>query len=241
MGSFSGPEINEDGLVFAVDAANSKSNTGSPTFWSNLMPNNPSSGGKLELNGVSYDSTFNAYYFCSPNFGDSNAYTLIGNGYTDFGTADFTISIWCYITGVSAEENYIFDLRSYDFNTLTANTNNYNLIATSTTNYRLRFNTTNRETLLSLSSSTWNNFVFSRIGGDLYTYINGEYYDVAFGGDNATSDQVMLGDYYTHQGSGAPNSGFTGYISNFMIYKGRGLTASEIKQNFIALKGRFGK
>lgn len=238
MGSFSGPEINEDGLVFAVDAANPKSRL-NPSFWYNLMPNDPLSGGALQLEGVSYNSTFNAYYFRHPMIGDSNAFSLIGNGYTDFGTADFTISIWCYMTGVSAEENYIFDLRSYDFNTFTANTNNFNLIATSGDSYNIRFNSTNRETFTA-PISTWNNFVFSRISGDLYTYINGEYYDAAYGGDNATSDQVILGDYYGNQGGGAPNDGFTGYISNFMIYKGKGLTAAEIKQNFIALRGRHG-
>ena len=238
MGLAHSPRIVTDNLVFAVDAANPKSRLNS-SFWYNLMPNDPSSGGALQLEGVSYNSTFNAYYFRDPNFGTSNAFTLIGNGYTDFGTADFTISIWCYMTGVSGEENYIFDLRSYDSNTLTANTNNFNLRATSTTSYNIRFNTTVRETFTA-SSSTWNNFVFSRISGDFYTYINGEYEGVTSGGDNATSDQVILGDYYTYQGGSAPNSGFTGYISNFMIYKGRGLTAAEVAQNFNALRGRYG-
>jgi len=31
-----------------------------------------------------------------------------------------------------------------------------------------------------------------------------------------------------------------GYISNFRIYKGKGLTAEEVQQNYNALKGRFG-
>jgi hypothetical protein len=31
-----------------------------------------------------------------------------------------------------------------------------------------------------------------------------------------------------------------GYISNTRIYKGKGLTAAEVSQNFNALRGRFG-
>ena len=229
------PRIVTDNLVFAVDAVNPKSNTGSSTFWSSLVSR--ASGQGLQLSsGVSYNSTFNAYYFREQSAGNANAYSSVGNGYTDFGTADFAISIWCYMSGVSSESNWIFDLRSFDS---VANLNNFNLIATSTTSYNIRFNTTNRETFTA-SSSTWNNYVFSRISGDLYTYINGEYYDVAYGGDNATSDQVMLGDNYGNQGSSAANYGFTGYISNFMVYKGKGLTAAEIKQNFNALRGRYG-
>jgi len=31
-----------------------------------------------------------------------------------------------------------------------------------------------------------------------------------------------------------------GYISNFRIYKGKGLTAAEVKQNYRNTKGRYG-
>ena len=33
---------------------------------------------------------------------------------------------------------------------------------------------------------------------------------------------------------------FHGKISQFMVYKGKGLTATEVEQNYNALKGRFG-
>ena len=39
MGAYSGPEINEDGLVLALDAGNTKSQPGSRTTWSDLSGN----------------------------------------------------------------------------------------------------------------------------------------------------------------------------------------------------------
>ena len=36
------------------------------------------------------------------------------------------------------------------------------------------------------------------------------------------------------------NYNFDGRISNFMVYKGKGLTAAEIQQNFNAHRARYG-
>ena len=48
MGVFSGPEINEDELVLALDAANTKSYGGSGATWTDLS----GKGNNVTLNGV---------------------------------------------------------------------------------------------------------------------------------------------------------------------------------------------
>ena len=83
MGVYSGPEINEDGLVLALDAANTKSYPGSGEIWYDLSgneynatrTNNSGYGGQVTHNSSGYwDFTVN-----TPTTGNSSTQ---GNGFT---------------------------------------------------------------------------------------------------------------------------------------------------------------
>ena len=101
----------------------------------------------------------------------------------------------------------------------------------STSNYRQMNNP------FSNSANTWVHIATTFTSGALITYINGVSFDNAniSGTVNITADSVLsIGSYsvpgtYTTQGK----------ISTFKIYN-RALSASEILQNYNALKGRFG-
>jgi hypothetical protein len=101
----------------------------------------------------------------------------------------------------------------------------------STSNYRQMNNP------FSNSANTWVHIATTFTSGALITYINGVSFDNAniSGTVNITADSVLsIGSYsvpgtYTTQGK----------ISTFKIYN-RALSASEVLQNYNALKGRFG-
>ena len=80
----------------------------------------------------------------------------------------------------------------------------------------------------------WTNCTLTRVGTSSKWYINGEL---------KSTDT----DSTTWRASGSSGASISGYggsaaegeVSNFMIYNGKGLSASEVKQNYNALKGRF--
>ena len=90
----------------------------------------------------------------------------------------------------------------------------------------------------SAARGVWHHIVVTRTGNDFKMYLNGELVD-------SESNSSSFGDPNTDTTIGATNySGIShavkGKISNVRIYKGKGLTAAEVLQNFNALKGRFG-
>ena len=224
MGAFSGPEINEDGLVLALDAANVKSYGGSGTTWSDLS----GQGNDGTINGATHTSGTGGYF----DFDGSNDYIYGTSTNFDFGTGDFTVSGWFYMES-SGSNNCVWDLRT---DGPFSNNNNFLLRTTGNTNYELRFANSSIRTFTA-SSNTWNNIVFSRIGSTLSTYVNGSLDGSNSNSSNSTNgESLRIGTFIDT----TQNYNFNGRISNFMVYKGKGLTASEIQQNFNALRGRFG-
>ena len=92
MASHSGPDIIEDGLVLALDAANTKSYGGSGTTWSDLSGN----GNDGTIDGATHNSDG---YFA---FDGSNDYVDIGNVLNQF---PITISAWTKTNSTSESYN----------------------------------------------------------------------------------------------------------------------------------------
>jgi hypothetical protein len=96
MAYFHSPRIVTDGLVLALDAANTKSYPGSGTTWSDLSGN--SNNGEL-VNGITYD--------------DTNLGSLVFDGVDDYvqitkvpsidftPTSSFTMMVWAKVLGLS--------------------------------------------------------------------------------------------------------------------------------------------
>ena len=83
----------------------------------------------------------------------------------------------------------------------------------------------------------WHHIVVTRTGNDFKMYLNGALVDSA-------STSSSFGDPNVDSVMGATNtSGIAnfahGKISNLKVYKGKGLTATEVTQNYNALKGRY--
>lgn len=86
-----------------------------------------------------------------------------------------------------------------------------------------------------MTANAWHNVVASRISGVTSLYLNGSF--KVSGSDPCVYPQAS----YLSLGSAANFSNFlNGQIPVSRIYKGKGLTSSEVSQNYNALKGRFG-
>ncbi len=88
-----GPDINENGLVLSLDAANYKSYTGSGTTWRDLSGN--SNNGTL-TNGP----TFNAANMGAIVFdGTDDKVTISMNSSFIYGVSPFSLNAWIYVLG----------------------------------------------------------------------------------------------------------------------------------------------
>ena len=88
-----------------------------------------------------------------------------------------------------------------------------------------------------IADGSWNHFAACRIGSIIYLYVNGDSSgsvssSVSFTA-NSGSPRPRIGAYTASSGR------LNGKVSALKIYKGKGLTAAEITQNYNATKGRY--
>jgi hypothetical protein len=97
---FTGPSILTNGLVLALDAANSKSYPGSGTTWSDMSGNG--NNGTL-TNGP----TFNSANGGTIVFDGVDDYVSLNNTIGNFGTSDFTINFFFKTTELTSPSTFI--------------------------------------------------------------------------------------------------------------------------------------
>ena len=219
------PKVVTDGLVLALDAGNTKSYPGSGTTWTDLSGKG-NNGTLTSMNGSNYNSANGGYLdfdgsIDQINCGSSNDFA--------FGTGDFTIEFWCNSDALGTSP--IISISSTGGN--------------ATTNWQFRYNNAQKVRWIYSSSSDiisnstvsageWTHIVATRSGTALTLYINAV--SEATGTSSADlSDNGTLRIGRSRDG----NSYFNGKISNVKLYKGKGLTATEVTQNYNALKGRY--
>jgi len=231
-------QIVTNGLVLCLDAANSKSYPGSGT-WTDLSGN----GKNGTLNGAGYDSGNGG----SLSFDGSDDYVILSNSYSSpslpTGSSPRTIII-CFKTGATLSGYYQHILHYGTTSTDLAygialyNLNGSYYISNHTwagtsyfTNFAVSANTIYFVALTYNDSSTPRNTFF----------VNGTFGTTGF-------SQGKTADYSINTGAAfelylgtriSPSEYFGGSIYFAQIYN-RALTASEIQQNYNALKGRFG-
>ena len=226
------PSIVTDGLRFCLDAANTKSYPGSGTTWT-------------DISGKNHDGTLtNGPTFSSDNggcivFDGSNDHIGMLGTATDLGINDtsssFSFSVW-FKTGTTSEK-YMFDNFDGSTQDISCRLDGGEL------ELYLRGSSggiVNAVRYGSYTLNAWNNAVYnfdSSTSPDTFTaYVNGI--------NTGTSTSHFSGNF--ESGSNfrigmrpAGGGQFSGRIACAMLYK-KSLTEAEVKQNYNALKGRFG-
>jgi hypothetical protein len=230
------PRVVTDGLVLALDAGNAKSYSGSGTTWTDISRNG--NNGTL-TNGPTYSNG-------SIVFDGTNDNVLITNP-TTIKNQNFTISVWVNPGTQNASIVSIIDfdhasspLQGWVLQSEDATTNRYFYLAW---RGESSFQPSGGGGFgagkgIQVTNSTWQNIVYSKNGTSLLGYLNGTQ---LYSGTSASSTvsyennkNLMIGSCVAFS-----SRSFKGDISNTTIYN-RALTASEIQQNFNALRGRFG-
>jgi hypothetical protein len=232
-----GASVVRDGLVLHLDAANVKSYLGSGTTWYDLSGNG--NNGTL-LNGVGYSDQDNG----SMVFDGVNDYTTFGSiplgNDLQLNSTDFTMN---FLLWVSSTQSNNFP-RLIDKSNSSNGGGGYALIWNPPSNaYIYVANGTLREnewTSPVCPTDQWYSMTFiSRFNSTASMYINGEHALTADLHINNfppnTVATLNIGNWYTLD----TNRLLTGNIASAKIYN-RALSDAEIKQNFEALRGRYG-
>jgi hypothetical protein len=232
--------IVKDGLVLDLDAAKKESYPGSGTRWNDIA------GGVITgslINGPTYSSANGG----SIVFDGTNDYANLGVNTSCYSPTGFTIDAWVKLTS-NTGANPILCI--YQGSTVTSN-NEYVFGTTGGSLYGWVYDQTNgayrgRSVFMTslILSNTWCNVTMTYNGGttnsSVALYINSIKSDTTDFGANSfvtirnTSSPMIIG--VANDGLGGPINGST---SNVKFYT-RTLSATEITQNFNALRGRYG-
>ena len=220
------PKIVTDGLIFTVDAANKKSYPDSGTTWTDLAGSN---NGTL-INGPTFDSANGGVIDLDGT--DDVVESSIDPSVFSTGYDAFTVSYWINYESLN-NYNTVFELREGGSTTQWTDYNNIN-DANRLYSYP---NGAVRISDSSLSVNTWYNIsvaITQGSGNTFSTYINGQLDKTAGWNRNlGTVAKYRIGQ--NRAGTGV----FNGQCSSISYYN-RALSASEVLQNYNALKGRFG-
>ena len=227
------------GLVLNLDAGNAASYAGTGTTWTDLSGRG--NNGTL-YNSVTYNASnqgslvFNGY----ENGQRPNPYVLLPtNTDFDFGSGDFTVEMWIYITPTNEHPNFL----SINVDPAT----NYAAIRLSAYQGSLGVlhSNTNSSWLSGPGSGTsftlnaWKHIVLSRTSGQATLYLDG------ISKVTYSLPSSLMSNKLNVIGTITPDFGDPGYfnlsgkIAVTRIYKGRGLTASEVLTHFDLTKSRF--
>lgn len=211
MASFSGPNLEVEGLVLSLDAANTSSYPGSGTAMTDMS--GKGNHGTL-TNGPTFSSDNNGVIVLD----GSNDYISTIN-LSSFTT--FTIQMWIFDSRSSGSMDiltYNGDSGAFTFNSNTFRTDGNNAPARTTT----------------LGSyhplGKWFQFTYTKNGS---LFLDTTEHSTFTGTEN-TYGVVDIGRSRSHV-----NSFLNGKISNVRVYD-RALTALEVRQNYFSYKGRFG-
>ena len=225
MGLSHSPKIVTTGLVGYWDAGSSKSYPGSGTTWYDIS--GKGNHGTL-INGPTYSEgaiSFDAV--------DDYVSCPASSNYA-FGTGNFTISVWVYPQSFSGYTHMVAFPNKNTFVIKAARTGDG--VAGSIYFYSTAFNTSDSTPGWTLTLNTWQQVVLKRESSVAYAFLNSELKGSksGFNNDFSTAPQLNI-----HNSFAGANEFSQCKMSNIKVYN-RALSSQEIKQNFNALRGRFG-
>jgi|688.fasta_scaffold288928_2 hypothetical protein len=233
MGTKYNPNIVRDGLVYYIDAANTRSYSGAGLTVNGLVGG---IGGTL-VNGVGFGTT-NAGYFI---FDGTNDFLNIPSSTLQFGTSDFTIQFWFKVPTILNDGKTIFSdgwgltNGGFLFYTYKVGSDERFLYYSTSTNGVWDI-ADSKVILLAPSYNTWYNVAVLRIGNNFTLYLDGR-------SVNTFSSSLSLRDTgypYTFGADSSASRACAISLGNLLIYKNKGLSATEILQNYNATKMRYG-
>jgi len=222
MSLYHSPNIVRDGLALALDPANKKSYPGSGTTWSNVIGQESLS--MTDISVASGIANFN---------GASSVATLLSSTF-DFSTGQTINIVLKKGTGAHSARRNPYNQAYGGYGTITSETNG-------SFNYFHGTNGANGTPYDSFRTTTLvpeNELIMltlTRDTNNVAWYINGKLdatEETVYPITSSSVDTILIGNGY----AGPP---FLGEINNFMIYN-KGLSFTEVKQNFQALRGRYG-
>jgi hypothetical protein len=223
-----GPNIITNGLVFYLDAANSISYISGSTRWNDISQTRTS--GSL-INGPSFNSSNGGAIV----FDGSNDYASFPNN-TNLDNQKLTMENWVYPTITLSQQGFIFEKGLIN--------SQYSSFFESDGNFYFRTRGLSPQDLSIVSANfitlnNWNHIVCTYESGTKTIYVNGVQVAQVTGVTGTIFTNtigIFLGAYYNNGPIGYP---LKGRIAISKVYS-RGLTLTEVKQNFNATKTRFG-
>ena len=225
-GSYGGTSgIVSTNIVLDLNTTLTNSYGGSGTTWTDLS----GQGNNATLfNSPTYSSDEGGYL----DFDGTNDYATFDAGSdTAFGTGNFTVEIWASFVGEGSF--YFIDSRNSSQTTNWAFYVNSEEMSIWFTGSGSKFYNDSSVPVWNTGENGWNHIVFSREGtgsNEFKIYINGQHLSSATDTTDYSnsSSEVSIARRYS-------NSEFLdGKLSQLRIYKGKGLTASEVLQNYLA-------
>jgi hypothetical protein len=222
------PSIVTNGLVVALDAANTKSYPGSGTTWTDLSNN----GYNSTLTNTPVYNTGTSFTFAG-----TNQYAVLSRPVQD----DFTLSCWFKTTqssGTPVGSQWWSGMGLVDAEIA----GTFSDFGMTLYNATLRFGVGNPDTTISstltYNDNRWHYAAASRVRstGAVAIYIDGVLVKsgtVSNTGSLTSATQIRIGCLQSNANF------FAGDISSVLIYN-RVLSADEINQNFNAYRGRYG-
>lgn len=213
------PKIVTDGLVLYLDAANTKSYTGSGTIWNDISRSN--------VNGTLING---------PTFSSLNGGSIVFDGVDDgvnlistitLGNGNWTISMWAYAN--SFPSNYG---RLISNNNSGPVSNAFGMASGKISYHSYLVSWTQQLGNTTLNVGNWYNLIWVNTSGSMVMYVNG------VADSNSFTSTTSNGGPINCIGKNWANS-FSGRVATTQIYN-RALTQTEITQNFNATKSRFG-
>ena len=230
------PQIVTNGLVLALDAANPRSYVSGSTNWFNLTNTAPLSGSLI--NGPTYSSA----NLGSIAFDGVNDYVNYGNALNFERTDSFSFSFWARANSLTTFSTLIAKMdssaRGYFFAIETDGTLVSILRNTPTTN-----NLFVRTSISQVVVNIWYNLTVTYNGTSLANGVS--FYINAIPTSNTVSFDNLTSTTVTSQSGSIAARPFlgggylNGNIALSQVYN-RALSATEVQQNFNALRGRYG-
>ena len=221
---YTGPNIVTDGLVLALDAANTKSYISGSTTWNDLSGNNNSGS---FTNGHAFDSSNNG----SIIFNNGSSQYLSTTCIIEAATSSNLQTFCSWLYGTSANNSF--------FGSSASSAGQFHLILDFRSNIQLRFGGSyfggagELDNYVTISSnSTWNYGCVVKTAAQTF--------DVYFNGSKVITGATRLANNSSTFSLGRWWSGqyVPARIASAQVYN-RALSASEILQNYNAQKSRF--